>query len=268
MKKNLLTIVLLGTAAAAAISCSNKDNLEPAASERVPMQFSAGTPAITKTAIAEDGTSVVWSEGDAIGIFDTQINKFDLIAGDGTSEGRFSGFALPDAEYYALYPYDETASIAGGIISATLPSAQYSTADGTFSTMLNPAVAKADASNSLAFDYVAAMMKVNVTGVTGDVKSISRAQGIGQKTAQRVILDLKDKIGNEFMTGGGRQEAAGGDELLRAQAGGTAVSEAIDALTVLGYTRIEAGRAVRRLDIPEDAGTEDILKAALRIINK
>ncbi len=104
--------------------------------------------------------------------------------------------------------------------------------------------------------------------VTGDVKSISRAQGIGQKTAQRVILDLKDKIGNEFMTGGSRREAAGGDELLRAQAGGTAVSEAIDALTVLGYTRIEAGRAVRRLDIPEDAGTEDILKAALRIINK
>lgn len=173
MKKNLLTLVLLETAAAAAISCSNKDNLEPAASERVPMQFSAGTPAITKTAIAEDGTSVVWSEGDAIGIFDTQINKFDLIAGDGTSEGRFSGFALPDAEYYALYPYDETASIAGGIISATLPSAQYSTADGTFSTMLNPAVAKADASNSLAFDHVAAMMKVNLTGVTGDVKSIS-----------------------------------------------------------------------------------------------
>lgn len=104
--------------------------------------------------------------------------------------------------------------------------------------------------------------------VTGDVKSISRAQGIGQKTAQRVILDLKDKIGNEFLTGSSRREAGGSDEPLRAQAGGTAVSEAIDALTVLGYTRIEAGRAVRRLDIPEDAGTEDILKAALRIINK
>ena len=173
MKKNLLTIVLLGTAAAAAISCSNKDNLEPAASERVPMQFSAGTPAITKTAIAEDGTSVVWSEGDAIGIFDTQINKFDLIAGDGTSEGRFSGFALPDAEYYALYPYDETASIAGGIISATLPSTQYSTTDGTFDTMLNPAVARADESNGLAFEHVTAMFKVNIEGVSSAVKSIS-----------------------------------------------------------------------------------------------
>ena len=109
---------------------------------------------------------------------------------------------------------------------------------------------------------------LRVAIISGDAKAISRAPGIGAKTAQRVILDLKDKIGNEFMTGGGRQEAARGDELLRAQAGGTAVSEAIDALTVLGYTRIEAGRAVRRLDIPEDAGTEDILKAALRIINK
>ena len=173
MKKNLLAIVLGTAAVVTAISCSNKDNFEPAASERVPMQFSAGTPAITKTAIAEDGTSVVWSEGDAIGIFDTQINKFDLIAGDGTSQGRFSGFALPGAEYYALYPYDEAASISGSTISATLPSAQYSTADGTFSTMLNPAVAEADASNGLAFEHVAAMLKVNVEGVTGDVKSIT-----------------------------------------------------------------------------------------------
>ena len=56
MKKNLLAIVLGTAAVVTAISCSNKDNFEPAASERVPMQFSAGTPAITKTAIAEDGT--------------------------------------------------------------------------------------------------------------------------------------------------------------------------------------------------------------------
>ena len=173
MKNNLLAIVSGAAAVVTAISCSNKDNLEPAASERVPMEFAAGTPALTKTAIAEDGTSVVWSEGDAIGIFDTQINEFNLIDGEGTSEGSFSGLALPDAEYYALYPYDEAASISGGVISATLPSAQYSTADGTFSTMLNPAVAKADASGALAFDHVAAMLKVNVEGVTGDVMSIS-----------------------------------------------------------------------------------------------
>ena len=116
MKKNFLTIALSATAVAMAVSCANKENTEPQVSERVPMQFAAGSPELTKTAIAEDGTSVVWSEGDAIGVFDTQINKFDIIAGAGTSSGRFSGFALPDAEYYALYPYDTDAAIAGGII--------------------------------------------------------------------------------------------------------------------------------------------------------
>ena len=102
--------------------------------------------------------------------------------------------------------------------------------------------------------------------VTGDVKSISRAQGIGQKTAQRVILDLKDKIDNQFLTAG-----AGGDRPALganiSQAGG-AISEAIDALTVLGYTRIEAGRAVRSLEISEGDSTEDILKKALKVINR
>ena len=102
--------------------------------------------------------------------------------------------------------------------------------------------------------------------VTGDVKSISRAQGIGQKTAQRVILDLKDKVDNQFLTAG-----AGGDRPALganiSQAGG-AISEAIDALTVLGYTRIEAGRAVRSLEISEGDSTEDILKKALKVINR
>ena len=50
--------------------------------------------------------------------------------------------------------------------------------------------------------------------------------------------------------------------------GGSAELEAIDALTVLGYTRVEAARAVRRLSIPEGSSTEDILKQALRVINK
>ncbi len=102
--------------------------------------------------------------------------------------------------------------------------------------------------------------------VTGDVKSISRAQGIGQKTAQRVILDLKDKVDNQFLTAGveGDRPALGANI---SQAGG-AISEAIDALTVLGYTRIEAGRAVRSLEISEGDSTEDILKKALKVINR
>ena len=182
MKKNILSIICAAAAMTAAVSCANKENTEPETPSRSPMQFSAGTPALAdfssdvRTAIGEDGMSVLWSEDDVIGIFDTRINKFDLIAGAGTSTGRFSGFALPETQLYALYPYDETASISGSTISATLPSVQYSVADGTFDTMLNPAVAKPDASNNLAFDHVAAMLKITIDGgISSAVKSISLA---------------------------------------------------------------------------------------------
>ena len=92
--------------------------------------------------------------------------------GAGTSSGKFNGFALPDTDCYALYPYSEDASMSGSVISAALPSVQYSTADGTFDTMLNPAVAKADGTG-LEFDHVAGMLKINLEGVDGAVKSIS-----------------------------------------------------------------------------------------------
>lgn len=173
MKRNLLTMVLGAAAIASAVSCSEKENEGPVLSERVPMQFTAGTPSLdTKTAIASDGKSVVWSEGDIIAVFDGQTNKFELVDGAGTSSGKFNGFALPDGEYHALYPYSEDASMSGSVISAALPSVQYSTADGTFDTMLNPAVAKADGTG-LEFDHVAGMLKINLEGVDGAVKSIS-----------------------------------------------------------------------------------------------
>ena len=166
--------MVLGAAAiASAVSCSEKENEGPVLSERVPMQFTAGTPSLdTKTAIASDGKSVLWSEGDIIAVFDGQTNKFNLVDGAGTSSGKFNGFALPDGEYHALYPYSEDASMSGSVISAALPSVQYSTADGTFDTMLNPAVAKADGTG-LEFDHVAGMLKINLEGVDGAVKSIS-----------------------------------------------------------------------------------------------
>ena len=47
-----------------------------------------------------------------------------IIAGAGTSSGRFSGFALPDAEYYALYPYDEDAVLENGVIRTEIPTVQ------------------------------------------------------------------------------------------------------------------------------------------------
>ena len=103
--------------------------------------------------------------------------------------------------------------------------------------------------------------------ITGDAKAISRAPGIGPKTAQRVILDLKDKVDAgqvlSHMGDVGAEDLRSG---MGAAGGSGPLAEAIDALVALGYSRIEAGRAVRKLAITEDMTTEDILKLALRSI--
>lgn len=102
--------------------------------------------------------------------------------------------------------------------------------------------------------------------MTGDVKSISRAPGVGNRTAQRIILELKDKLGDlslgrlaEGLAGNGRTDGQPGRE-----AG--PVAEAIEALSALGYSRIEAGRAVGSIALTEDMTTQDVLKAALKMM--
>lgn len=96
--------------------------------------------------------------------------------------------------------------------------------------------------------------------VGGDAKAIAKAPGIGAKTAQRVILELKDKLNIEDVFEKADQTA---DIPVKA-ADQTAKNEAIQALTALGYSASEALSAVSKLEITEDMDTEDILKAALK----
>ena len=96
--------------------------------------------------------------------------------------------------------------------------------------------------------------------VGGDAKAIAKAPGIGAKTAQRVILELKDKLNIEDVFEKADQTA---DIPVKA-ADPTAKNEAIQALTALGYSASEALSAVSKLEITEDMDTEDILKAALK----
>ena len=93
--------------------------------------------------------------------------------------------------------------------------------------------------------------------ISGDAKAISKAPGIGLKTAQRLILDLKDKISVED------QEETGTTPV---RTGGLpdAGKEAVDALTALGYSAMEATKAVRQVEITGQMTAEDVLKASLR----
>ena len=96
----------------------------------------------------------------------------------------------------------------------------------------------------------------------GDAKAIAKAPGVGAKTAQRLILELRDKIDIAEIIGGGTSGAAGASA---AAAGGAPAREAVEALTALGYSASEAARAVREA-ASEDMTSEDVLKAALKLL--
>lgn len=97
--------------------------------------------------------------------------------------------------------------------------------------------------------------------MSGDVKMIATAPGIGKKTAERVVLDLRDKVSmedtlihREMMQGNVRESTESN----------SAKSEAIEALVALGYSSQEALHAVKQVEITENMDVEMILKTALK----
>lgn len=95
--------------------------------------------------------------------------------------------------------------------------------------------------------------------ISGNAQAITKAPGIGKKTAERVILDLKDKISVEDTQI--RKEISSYDGLPQT---GKAQSEAVEALTALGYSATDALHAVRQIEHAEEMDVEAILKLALK----
>ncbi len=96
--------------------------------------------------------------------------------------------------------------------------------------------------------------------ISGDAKAISKAPGIGSKTAQRLILELKDKISVE-------------DTLVNREMNGVRMTasvnndvsmEAVEALVALGYSSSEALKAVKSIENASEMDVEAVLKAALK----
>ena len=100
--------------------------------------------------------------------------------------------------------------------------------------------------------------------MSGDTKTISKAPGIGAKTAQRLIIDLKDKVSVRDMLDNYsvNKISAATEESNSARA------EAIEALTALGYSSTDAMKAVREAGAPEDADTETIIKLAFKQLSR
>ena len=95
----------------------------------------------------------------------------------------------------------------------------------------------------------------------GDAKAIAKAQGVGSKTAARVVLELKDKIAKTFGAElSGSSDATGDADIEITPMGST--EEAVTALMVLGYTRQEAKAALKGVD--PTLSLEEMITAALR----
>ena len=96
--------------------------------------------------------------------------------------------------------------------------------------------------------------------LSGDSKAISKAPGIGAKTAQRVILDLKDKISLEEAF----EQKLENNKNISQSENNSVKNDAVLALTSLGYSSTESLKAVSKVEITEDMDVEAILKAALK----
>ena len=104
--------------------------------------------------------------------------------------------------------------------------------------------------------------KLSLAISTGNAKEISKAQGVGAKTAARVVLELKDSAGKLA----GDSDLSAYDSTDTAPASDSKLSDVEAALTVLGYSRSEVAFALRGVDKSLDA--EEIIRLALRNLMK
>lgn len=95
--------------------------------------------------------------------------------------------------------------------------------------------------------------------ITEDIKSLSSGQGIGKKTAQRIALELKDKISNE-------QAVENGSVLNSIVSDNSAKSDAIEGLLALGFTKNEVTQAINAI-YTADLTSSQLISKALKVLN-
>lgn len=96
--------------------------------------------------------------------------------------------------------------------------------------------------------------------LSGDVKALTKANGVGTKGAQRVIVELKDKLSIEELLGASDMETARTEKVIASDV----ISLVAMALVELGYSQSEATMAVRQVPQGEEMTEDALLKAALR----
>ncbi len=114
---------------------------------------------------------------------------------------------------------------------------------------------------ALAIMSVLTMDELRMAVIAGEYKAIAKANGIGPKTAQKVVIELKDKFKLEDVIGGSYDD---GDNLSDST-GDDIISEAVLAMNALGYSQSESLRIVKKTALNGDYSTvEALIKASLK----
>ncbi len=108
--------------------------------------------------------------------------------------------------------------------------------------------------------------KLAITIMNEDTKAIAKANGIGAKTAARIILELKDKVSKSFSESASVPPSTG-TVAHAMRSGSSNLSDAQSALLVLGYTKSEIVAALRGVDI-SNKQTDDIIRLALKNLSR
>ena len=112
---------------------------------------------------------------------------------------------------------------------------------------------------ALAILSVLSVKDLSLAIMAGDAKAITKANGIGTKGANRVIMELKDKLSyNDYF---GDEEVEGNDNDMRAS---NSMEDTVLALVSLGYSEFEAVKAIKQIPSAEQMESEELLKAALK----
>lgn len=103
---------------------------------------------------------------------------------------------------------------------------------------------------------------IQMAVLSGDSKALTRANGIGAKGAQRIVMELHDKIELQSMLGAAQE--AGNASVGQEPADTDTVAATAMALVSLGYSQSEAMLAIRKIEAANQMSTEELLKAALK----
>ncbi len=165
------TLLWLAAAVAVLAACQKPENTggndnTPASSGE--KTFTATLAPLTKVSLGTDGLALSWTKADKVSIFDGAGNKMFRAQGSGAS-AQILGTAAEADTYYALFPYDASATIDGAVIKATIANEQTTSAGGA--DLQITAAGKSDG-DKIALTPVAAVLKFSLDPDTEGVSSV------------------------------------------------------------------------------------------------